>query len=144
MEAQLKKNYMAILAPAVAGFIVMALIRSFAAMDPGAFKPWQPIAGPLLFIMSIVFAVALPLLMRTLFVHKHHQEKGIPEIVLLKFERNTMFLALMAPYFALAAFVLEIPRFHLAGAILASFYAVYYFYPSRKHIQYERRIFRAK
>ena len=88
--------------------------------------------------------MALPLLMRTLFANKHHREKGIPENVLLKFERRTMLLALVAPYVALAAFVLAIPRFHLGGSILAGLYAVYYFYPSRKHIQYERRIFRAR
>ncbi len=144
MEAQLKKYYIALLAPAVAGFLVIFLLKALAVVDAGAFKSWQPIAGPILFILSIVFAVAIPLLVRTLFVNKHHQEKGIPENVLLIFERNTMSIALVAPYMALAAFFLEIPRFHLAGTILASFYAVYYFYPSHKHIQYEKRIFRAK
>ena len=144
METQLKKSYIAMLAPAAAGFIVVILIKSFVSMDVGAFKAWQPVTGPALFTLSIVFAVALPLLMRTLFVNKHHQEKSIPEDVLLKFERNTMLLALVAPYLALAAFILETPRFHLGGAILASFYAIYYFYPSRKHIRYEKRIFRAK
>ena len=144
METKLKKNYIAMLAPAAAGFPVVILARSFAAIDPAAFKSWQPVTGPALFILAVVFAVALPLLMRTLFVHKHHREKGVPESVLLKFERNTMFLALVAPYLALAAFILEIPRFHLGGAILAGLYAVYYFYPSHKHIQHEKRIFRAK
>ena len=144
MEAQLKKYYIALLAPAVAGFIVIFFLKGLGSMDTGAFKSWQPIAGPSLFILSIVFAVALPLLMRTLFVNKHHQEKGIPENLLLKFERNTMSIALVAPYIALAAFFLEIPRFHLGGSILAGLYAVYYFYPSHKHIQYEKRIFRVK
>ncbi len=144
METQLKKNYMAVVGPAAAGFIIAILIKNFVAIDTAAFKSWQPITGPALFTISIVFAVALPLLSRTLFVHKHHQEKSIPENVLLKFERNTMFLALVAPYAALAAFFLEIPRFHLGGAILAGLYAVYYFYPSHKHIQHERRIFRVK
>ena len=144
MEAQLKKNYIAILAPAVAGFIIAVFAKNIAAMDMGAFKSWQPVTGPALFILSIVFAVALPLLARTLFVNRHHREKGIPEDVLLKFERNTMAIALVAPYIALAAYILETPRFHLAGALLAGFYAVYYFYPSHKHIQYERRIFRVK
>ena len=144
MEERLKKNYLAMLAPAAAGFLVAAIIRSFAAINMAAFRSWQPVTGPALFILSIVFAVALPLLMRTLFVQRHHREKGIPENVLLRFERRTMLLALVAPYLTLAAFVLEIPRFHLGGAILAGLYAVYYFYPSRKHIQYEKRIFRAR
>ena len=144
MEAQLRKNYKAMLVPAAAGFLAIIIIRSFAALDMGAFESWRPVTGPALFILSIIFAVALPLLMRTLFVHKHYREKGISENVLLKFERNIMLLALVAPYLALLAFVLEVPRFHLGGAILAGLYAVYYFYPSRKHIQYERRIFRAR
>ena len=144
MEAQLKKYYVAMLAPAVGGFIIVILLRSFVGIDLKALKSLQWVTAPALFALAFTFAVAFPLLIRTLFVNKNRNEKNIPENVLLKFELNTMYVALVAPYIALIAFALETPRFHLAGAILASFYAVYYFFPSHKRIQYEKRIFRAR
>ena len=144
MEVQLKKCYVALLAPAILGFMAVILARSFSAMDMEVVRSLRQLTPPVLFALSFAFGVAFPLLFRTLFVHKNRHEKSITEDALLKFERNTLSLALITPYIALVAFFLEIPRFHLAGTLLASFYAVYYFYPSHKRIQYERRIFRTK
>jgi hypothetical protein len=144
LEVQLKKCYVALLVPAILGFIVAILARRFSAIDMEAVRSLQRFTAPMLFALSFAFGVAFPLLFRTLFVHKNRHEKRISEDALLKFERNTLYIALVTPYIALTAFFLEIPRFHLAGALLASFYAVYYFYPSHHRIQYERRIFRAK
>ncbi|MFZ0448305.1 MAG: hypothetical protein WAL98_03605 [Desulfatiglandaceae bacterium] len=144
MEAQLKKCYISLLAPAILGFIAAILARRFSAIDLEAVKSLQRFTAPVLFALSFAFGAAFPLLFRTLFVHKNRHEKRISEAALLQFERNTLYLAMITPYIALVAFFLEIPRFHLAGALLASFYAVYYFYPSHKRIQYEKRIFRAK
>jgi hypothetical protein len=132
------------LGPAILGFIAVILIRRFAVMDMEAARSLQRLTAPLLFVLSFAFGVAFPLLFRTLFVHKNRHDKSISEDALLKFERSTLYIALVTPYIALAAFFLEIPRFHLAGVLLATFYAVYYFYPSHKRIQYERRMFRAK
>jgi len=133
-----------LLAPAILGFIAAILARRFSAIDLEAVKSLQRFTAPVLFALSFAFGAAFPLLFRTLFVHKNRHEKRISEAALLQFERNTLYLAMITPYIALVAFFLEIPRFHLAGALLASFYAVYYFYPSHKRIQYEKRIFRAK
>jgi hypothetical protein len=144
LEAQLKKCYISLLAPAILGFIAAILARRFSAIDLEAVKSLQRFTAPVLFALSFAFGAAFPLLFRTLFVHKNRHEKRISEAALLQFERNTLYLAMITPYIALVAFFLEIPRFHLAGALLASFYAVYYFYPSHKRIQYEKRIFRAK
>jgi len=44
----------------------------------------------------------------------------------------------------LVAYLLEFPRFYLAGTVLMALYAVYYYYPSKKRIQFERKIFRVK
>ncbi len=144
LEARLRKCYIAMLAPAIVGFIVVVLARSFSAQAVVAAGFLQRVIASVLFASAFAFGIAFPILFRTLFVHKNRHEKGISEDVLFKFERNTLYIALITPYIALAGFLLEIPRFHLVGTLLACFYAVYYFYPSRKRIQYERRIFRAK
>jgi hypothetical protein len=133
-----------LLAPAILGFMAVILARTFSTLNMEALRSLQRFTAPALFALSFAFGAAFPLLFRTLFVHKNRHEKMISENSLLKFERNTLYIALVTPYVALMSFFLEIPRFHLAGTLLASFYAVYYFYPSHKRIQYERRIFRTK
>ena len=92
----------------------------------------------------MVFAVALPIFFRTLFAHKIRHQKSTSEAELIKFERNFLYIALVAPYLMLVAYLLEFPRFYLAGTVLMALYAVYYYYPSKKRIQFERKIFRVK
>ena len=46
MEAQLRKNYKAMLVPAAAGFLVAAIVRSFASLDLEVFKSWRPVHRP--------------------------------------------------------------------------------------------------
>jgi hypothetical protein len=45
---------------------------------------------------------------------------------------------------SLIAQILQLPRFHLAGTIIMALYALYYYYPSKRRIDFERRIFRVK
>ena len=143
MKAKLKKLYFGLLAPAVLGFPAVYLIKTFMPAGTGAIRSFR-LTAPALFVLAFTFGVALPLLFRTLFVNKNRIEKRIPEDDLLRFERNTLYITLMTPYIALAAYFLEIPRFHFVGTVLAALYAVYYFFPSEKRIRYERRIFRVK
>jgi len=143
METQLKKLYFSLLVPAVLGFIAAYLVKTFLEVDVAAVKSSQ-LTAPLLFILAFTFGVALPILWRTLFVRKNHDQKETKEADLLKFEQRTLYIALIAPYISLIAFFFEISRFHFFGTVLASFYAVYYFYPSEKRIRFEKKVFRAK
>jgi len=143
MEAKLKKIYFALLVPAILGFIAAYLVKTFLEVNLGVPKSFR-FTAPLLFILAFAFGIALPILWRTLFVRKIGNRKQTREADLLKFEQETLYIALITPYISLVAFLLGIPRFHFFGTVLASFYAVYYFYPSHKRVHYEKRIFRAK
>lgn len=143
METKLKKLYFALLAPAVLGFIAAYLVKTFLEVNLGFPKSFRFTAS-LLFILAFVFGIALPILWRTLFVRKIGNRKQTTETDLLKFEQETLYIALITPYISLAAYFIGISRFHFVGTVLASFYAVYYFYPSHKRVHYEKRIFRAK
>ncbi|CAB1058248.1 hypothetical protein D1BOALGB6SA_3004 [Olavius sp. associated proteobacterium Delta 1] len=54
-----------------------------------------------------------------------------------------IYVVMITPYFALAAYLLQMLRFYSSGAILMGLYAVYYFYPSQTRIAFDRRITRA-
>ena len=143
MTHDLKRIYFTFLLPAVAGFIAVFALQHFHLVD------WEipsiPAVIPLLvFIIAVCFAVAFPILYRTVFANKRRHQKITAEEDWLKFERNLLYIALATPYVCLVALILKLPRFHLGGTIIMALYAVYYYYPSKKRIDYERRIFRVK
>jgi hypothetical protein len=143
MVNEIRRIYFTLLIPAIAGFIVISIVKRFNLLEVGRIA-FQEIFAPLVFVLSVVFAIAWPIFFRTLFAHKMRQKKRVSEVDLIKFERNFLYIALVTPYLTLIAYLFEFPRFYLAGTVLMALYAVYYYYPSKKRIQFEKRIFRVK
>jgi len=143
MIDELRRTYFTFLIPAVAGFVGLFVFRTFHVVDLGP-SEFQELLAPALFILSVVFAIALPIFFRTLFAHKVRDQKSVSEADLVKFERNFLYITLLTPYVALIAYFFELPRFYCAGTVLMALYAVYYYYPSERRIRFEKRIFRVR
>lgn len=132
-----------LMVPAIAGFALLFLVRSLHPLDLES-VPYRAVFAPALFILSVIFAIGLPIFFRTLFAHKVREQKSVSAEALLRFERTFLYIALITPYVAFVAFILEIPRFYCAGTVIMALYAAYYYYPSAKRVAFERRIFRVK
>jgi hypothetical protein len=143
MAHDLKRTYFTLLLPAVAVFILIFVLRHFQLVRFNI-PQIPPILYPIIFVASVCFAVALPIFYRTVFANKRRHQTRTAEEDWLKFERNLLYIAMATPYVALIAQILQLPRFHLGGTIIMALYAVYYYYPSKRRIEYERRIFRVK
>ena len=143
MVNELRRTYIVILIPAIVGFIFLFVAKTSHLISFGPFK-FQEFLGPALFIASVIFAIALPILLRTLFAHKVRHQKSVSETDLLKFERTFLYVALLTPYVTFIAYFFELPRFYCAGTVLMALYAVYYYYPSERRITFEKRIFRVR
>jgi len=143
MQTRLKKLYFTLVIPAIVGFLVVSLARSFAETGLGDLGSSR-LVSVALFVLAFAFGVALPILHRTLFVNRTRGRKHVTAEELLRFEELNLRIAMVAPYLALAAYVLGIPRFHFFGTVIASLYAVYYFYPSDKRDRFERKVFRVE
>jgi len=143
MGEDLKRTYFMLLVPAILGFIVLffSLWLNWIHLK---LYPVPKMLALTLFILSVVFAVALPIFYRTLFANKIRHQTETSEAEWLKFEKNSIRIALVTPYLTLTAHFLNLPKFYLSGTILMALYAIYYFYPSKKRIAFERRIFRVK
>ncbi len=141
MTDELKRTYFIFLLPSILGFTLAggAKAYNFYRIGPNDFTE---ILAPSIFILSVTLALALPIFYRTFFAHRKRHTKSISEHELIKFERNLIYMTLVTPYLALTALVLELSRFYTAGTILMGIYAVYYFYPSKKRIALDRRIYR--
>ncbi|MBW2430627.1 MAG: hypothetical protein JRF56_16830 [Deltaproteobacteria bacterium] len=142
MSKQLKKVYLTLLLPSILGFTLAGWAKAYNFIEIGSAN-FIEIAGPSIFILCIALAIAFPIFYRTLFAHKSRDRISVSEMELLKFERTLINVVMITPYLALTAYFLEMPRFYTAGAILIGLYAVYYFYPSKRRIAFDRRIFRA-
>lgn len=143
MVAELRKTYFTLLLPAALGIVLIYLTKTLELFSIPKTDSLKFVA-PLIFVASVAFAVALPIFFRTLFAHKLRDEKSVSRVDLVKFERNLLYTALVTPYLILPAYVLEIPSFYLGGTILMALYAGYYYYPSERRIQFEKRVFRVQ
>jgi len=137
----LRKCYLWLLLPAAAGIVLTTALRSFLKVDLSI--PQVPAAVSVaIFVASVCTAVALPVLYRTLFAGRHRGRRQTLEADWLKFERGLVYIAMITPYLALTAQLLALQRLHLAGTLIMSFYAGYYYYPSQRRLDYDRRMFR--
>lgn len=143
MIDKLRRAYFTVLVPAIVGFVIYFIAKRCNLVEFGPTK-FRGFLAPLLFILSVVFAIALPIFFRTLFANNVRQKKSVSEADLLRFERIFLYIALVTPYIALAGYILELPRFHLGGIVIMALYAVYYYFPSQKRVQFEKRMFRAE
>ena len=143
MTHDLKRTYFTLLLPAVAGFILIFILQHFHLINFNI-SQIPTVLSPIIFVVSVCFAVALPIFYRSVFANKRRHQTKTAEEDWLKFEQNLLYIAMATPYIALIAQILQLSRFHMGGTIIMALYAVYYYYPSKRRIEYERRIFRVK
>lgn len=98
----------------------------------------------LFFILAGVFSLALPVFYRALFVSKLKDRKMIPLQEFLEFEKKLIIISMISPYIIIIPIIFSFPGFYFAGIILFSLYSIYYYYPSQKRIEFEKRLFRIK
>ncbi|MBU8849049.1 MAG: hypothetical protein KOO65_08265 [Desulfobacterales bacterium] len=143
MQAILKKQFIIIILPAVGLFLVFGLARELNFIKPGQFVI-PSVMHSLLFILSVITAIAGPLFFRTLFAHSMRKQTRVPAKEFLSFQKKILWLSLITPYLAFTAVLCDFPRFYSAAIVLMALYAVYYYFPSQKRIDFDRKIFRVK
>ena len=143
MSGEFKRTYFALLFPSIVSFIFICLARAYDILLIGSFN-FLKILAPSIFISSVICALALPFFYHMAFTQRLWDQDWISKKEWLRFERKTIYIAMVTPYLAVAAYFFNFPRFYLYGTILMGLYAVYHYYPSEKRITLERYIFRVK
>lgn len=141
MHEQLQRSYHRQMLLVLVAFVAAMLVRALHLIDPGRWTD-APEAALWFFILSIALAAAAPVFLRALFAHRIRQAKSVSKAVFFRFQNRLIRTALMTPYLALAVCLMEMPRFYQAGIVLATLYALYYSYPSKRRIDFDRRVFR--
>ncbi|HGY12352.1 MAG TPA: hypothetical protein ENK36_08330 [Desulfobacterales bacterium] len=143
MQPILKKQYIIIVLPAISLFLAFGLARQLNFIRPGQFVI-SSVLHSVLFVLSAITAIAGPLFLRTLFAHSMREKTQVPAKEFLSFQKKILWISLITPYFAFAAVLCDFPRFYATAIVLMALYAVYYYFPSQKRIDFDRKIFRVK
>ena len=117
----------------VVGLVLIYLAKTYKylALDHIAFLN---IVAALTFILAVVFAIGLPVFIRSLFAHKMRDRTHVSQEELIKLERTLIYISLVTPYLTLIGYLLEFPRFYFTGTVLTALYALYYYFPSEKRL----------
>jgi hypothetical protein len=143
MVHKLQKFYALLLAPAVAGFAFI-LISEQLGLAAIPRLPGPVGSGMGLFIAAMFVGVALPIWLRAVLAYKTRRQTAVDPLVMLRFQHRLIGTALLTPYLALTAYDLRTESFFTTGTVLAALYAAYYFFPTKKRIDFDCRLFRVR
>jgi len=143
IRLDLRKTYFKLLIPLTVILIIFYLLKIFGALD-NIHVGYLKLISILFFILAGIFGVAFPIFYRTLFISNLKNIKTISKEEFIRFEKRLIIISLLTPYFIIMPIIFNFPDFYFGGIILFSLYAVYYFYPSKARIDFEKRIFRIK
>lgn len=98
----------------------------------------------IVFVLAVVFSLALPVLYRIVFVNKVKDRKSVPASVFIQYEKNSMLLVMVSPYLAVVSALFSFTSFYFFAIILFALYGCYYYFPSQKKIDFEKKMFRVQ
>ncbi len=141
MHKTLQKYYMKLVLPGVGLFSVLGLATALDLVSPGGFVISYGVYVTV-FVAAVMTAVAGPIFLRTLFAHSVRERQHVDADRFLKFQRRLLQVSQATVYLAFAAVMFDFPRFYAAAMVLMGLYAMYYYYPSRQRIHFDKKIFR--
>ena len=97
--------------------------------------------GWLLFVLTALFGIALPILMRSLFRYKVIKYRKVDINSFFQFEKRTLFITLTSAYVANIAYIFLVPKLHLYGSVLMALYVISVLYPKERKILIDTKCF---
>ena len=141
IREELKKVYLKLLYPFLI-LMVLVYLGQFLGIFGQIEKEFSKALSVTLLVLTALFSVALPIFYRSLFANKVKDMKSITVNEFLKFEKNLIIIAMVAPYFLVFTVLLNLSGFYFGTIVIIALYAAYYYYPSEKRIKFEKKLFR--
>jgi len=143
IRKELRETYFRFLIPSIVLLVIFYIIKFLGLIGDIQIESLHLISI-LLFVLAAVFSIALPIFYRTLFVSKLKNVKTISISEFIGFEKRLIIISMITPYIIIIPLTFNFTDFYFGGIILFALYAVYYFYPSKKRIEFEKKLFRIK
>ena len=130
---EVRRVFIVAAAGAVLGLLAVFLLHTAGiAVTPPLFsvRAW----GILTLILSVLFGVALPILMRTYYHEYRFRKRKADHSSYRKLQINLVIVSTLGAYVALVAYLFSVPKLHLGASVIAGIYGVYSSIPSKgKH-----------
>ncbi len=142
LRAHLRKRFLMLLLPPgllLGGLEIARAGHAFTSLPYVDHPTWDIV----LFVLAAFFAIALPLFYRIVFANAHRGKAGVTFAAFYRFENNTMVAAMFTLWISVGASLIAVSGFHMTGIFLLALYACYVFYPSRRRLKSDARVFRA-
>jgi hypothetical protein len=140
MQQELQSYYAKLVLPAVICCLLLFILERF---KMNVFFGEASKAGTIFFIvLSAFFSVIFPLWLRIFFIRKIKGQQEVSVEQFLKFEKTFLLIAELSLYVVLIAYVFKVPKAQMLFIALFGFYAAYYYFPSVKRINHEKKLFR--
>ena len=140
IKKQLQQTYFSLLIPAVLLIVVFFLLKRFD-LNYSIDENTNHTISIIFFIIGAVFSLALPIFYKSLFINRVKDEKGIRIDEFLKFEKNIISISMISPFIVIFPVIFNFSNFYFSGIVLFAFYSAYYFFPSDKRIDFEKKLF---
>ena len=144
MRNKLKRKYYFLVFPALVIALILIIFKQYNIFQINTTQFITNTISPAIFILSAILALALPILYRSIFNNSIKDIKTVTAESLLNFESRTLYIIASTAYIVLLAYIFQLPQFYFAGTVLFSLYGLYFYYPSEKRIENEKRIYRVK
>lgn len=138
----LRRLFVKHLVIAAALIVIAYTIRYFYAPDYGFSN--NRFFSVLLSTLAAAFAIAIPIFYRTYFISKHKDLKHIPTELFFNFEKNILNIILITPYLLAVSILLNMSERTQILITLFVLYAIYFYFPTKKKLRFEMKIFRIK
>ena len=140
MHQQLRAHYFKLILPAVVCCLFLFILER---LNMNVFLGEVSKAGTVfLIVLSAFFSVVFPLWLKIFFIRKVRGQTEVSVEQFLKFEKTFLLVAELSLYIILIAYVFKVPKPQMLFIALFGFYAAYYYFPSVKRIDHEKKLFR--
>lgn len=143
IREELKKTYFRMLWPLIGLLLALHLALLLDIIQQGEPK-LNRVMAVIVLVMAALFSLGLPIFYRGFFASRVKSRKSVSIQEFLKFEREIIVISMTAPYFIVITMLLNLPGFYFAAVVIISLYAVYYYFPSERRIEFEKRLFRIR
>ena len=144
MRNKIRRKYYFLVFPALLIALILIIFKQYNIFQINPSQSITNTISPVIFIFTAILALALPILYRSIFNNSIKNNKDLTVEKLLRFESRTLYMIASTAYLVLLAYFLQLPQFYFAGTVLFSLYGLYFYYPSEKRIENEKRIYRVK
>lgn len=144
MCRRLKRKYYLLVLPALLIALILIGFKHYNIFQVTPTSLITSTLAPLIFVLTAILALAVPIFYRSIFNNSLKDKKSITSERLFNFENRTLYIIASTAYLVLLAYLFQLPQFYFAGTALFSLYGLYFYYPSEKRIENEKRIYRVK